>query len=313
MNRREFNGRLIGAALATVLPGCTSFAKRDAERKLAAVDTHAHVFQRGLSLASGRRYVPDYDATLENYLVVLDQHDVTHGVLVQPSFLGTDNSYMLAALRKAPARLRGIAVVDPGIAPAELDALDRDGVVGIRLNLVGSQLPDLSTQLWQDFFKQAARLDWQVEVHREARDLPLVLPSLLRAGVNVVVDHFGRPDPQLGINDPGFQYLLKTAASRRVWVKLSGAYRNGTNGVGEQTALAAIPLLRASFGMDRLLWGSDWPHTQFETTVNYGRARTLLDSWLPDPAERRIVLTQTPADLFRFRKVRQELEKKVPA
>jgi predicted TIM-barrel fold metal-dependent hydrolase len=300
MNRRKFNAGLIGAALAAVLPGCTSIAKQDKEGKLAAVDTHAHIFKRGLKLANVRRYAPDYDASLETYLATLDQHGIARGVLVQPSFLGTDNSFMLAALHQAPARLRGIAVVDPATSPAELDALNAAGVVGVRLNLVGAPLPDFSNRVWTDFLKQVARLGWQVEVHREARDLPLVLPPLLHSGVNVVVDHFGRPDPILGVNDPGFRYLLNTAASRRVWVKLSAAYRNGANGAGEQTALAAIPLLRNAFGMERLMWGSDWPHTQFEKSADYDHARALLDSWLPDPEERRIVLVDTPSDLFRF-------------
>ena len=300
MKRREFNAGLIGAALAAALLGCATVAKQGKEGKLTAVDTHAHIFKSGLKLANARRYAPDYEAPLEDYLAMLDRHDIARGVLVQPSFLGTDNSFMLAALRQAPARLRGIAVVDPAASPAELDALDAAGVVGVRLNLVGTPLPDFSTALWRDFLKQVARLDWQVEVHREAHDLPLILPLLLRAGVNVVVDHFGRPDPKLGVNDPGFRYLLDAAASRRVWVKLSAAYRNGPDGAGEQTALAAIPLLRNAFGMERLMWGSDWPHTQFEKSVNYDRARTLLDSWLPDPAERRIVLADTPSGLFRF-------------
>lgn len=267
---------------------------------MTAVDTHAHIFKRGLKLANVRRYAPDYEASLEDYLAMLDRHDIARGVLVQPSFLGTDNSFMLAGLRQAPTRLRGIAVVDPAISAVELDALNAAGVTGVRLNLVGAQLPDFSAAHWPDFLKQLARLGWQVEVQREARDLPLILPPLLQAGVNVVVDHFGRPDPKLGVNDPGFRYLLDAAASRRVWVKLSAAYRNGANGAGERTALAAIPLLRDNFGMERLMWGSDWPHTQFEKSASYAHARSLLDSWLPDPAERRIVLVETPANLFGF-------------
>ena len=74
----------------------------------AAVDTHAHVFHQGLALADTRRHTPDYDATLAQYLELLDGHGLSHGVLVQPSFLGTDNSHLLQALRAAPARLRRI-------------------------------------------------------------------------------------------------------------------------------------------------------------------------------------------------------------
>src|ERR687898_874512 len=106
------------------------------------VDTHAHVFRRGRKLADTRRYAPDYDVEVDDYLRQLDAHAITRGVLVQPSFLGTDNSFMLEALRQHPARLRGIAMVQPDTAVLELQELAASGVVGIRLNLVGLPLPD---------------------------------------------------------------------------------------------------------------------------------------------------------------------------
>ena len=62
---------------------------------MTGIDTHAHVFARGLTLAEGRRYAPDYDAPVEDYLRRLDENGLSHGVLVQPSFLGTDNGFML--------------------------------------------------------------------------------------------------------------------------------------------------------------------------------------------------------------------------
>ena len=52
------------------------------------------------------------------------------------------------------------------------------------------------------------------------------MPALLAAGCRVVIDHFGRPDPALGIADPGFAYLLRQADSGQVWVKLAAPYRN---------------------------------------------------------------------------------------
>src|SRR5258708_22274183 len=69
-----------------------------------SVDTHAHVFERGLPMPDARRYAPDEDALLGTYLHHLDTHGMAHGVLVQPSFLGTDNSYLLQALRAQPQR-----------------------------------------------------------------------------------------------------------------------------------------------------------------------------------------------------------------
>lgn len=52
--------------------------------------------------------------------------------------------------------------------------------------------------------------------------------------------------------------------------------------------------------MQRLVWGSDWPHTQFETVASPARALSDLALWIPDAAERAIVLGRTPAQLFRF-------------
>jgi predicted TIM-barrel fold metal-dependent hydrolase len=287
--------------LPTFLPGCASTAQHDAARRTAAVDAHAHVFRRGLALARERRYAPGYDALLADYLGMLDRNGIARGVLVQPSFLGTDNGFLLAALAEQPARLRGIAVVAPHTSMAELRRMDGLGVVGIRLNLIGGgALPDFADETWRGLLRHVADLGWQVEVHREAADLPRIVPPLLQAGVNVVVDHFGRPAPALGVDDPGFRFLLGTGASRRVWVKLSGAYRNGGSEVGQQIALAATPLLRDALGLDRLIWGSDWPHTQFETRVDYPHAREALDTWLPDRKARHAVLVDTPAALFRF-------------
>jgi predicted TIM-barrel fold metal-dependent hydrolase len=247
-----------------------------------------------------RRAPSGYDAPLSAYLQQLDSHGMSHGVLVQPSFLGTDNHYLVDCLRQQPQRLRGIAVVDPAVDAAELDRLAQAGIVGIRLNLVGLPNPDLRGAPWAGLLSQVRRLGWQVEVHQSAGALQGVVDPLLDAGVLVVVDHFGRPAAKLGVDDPGFQYLLERGRSRQVWVKLSGAYRNGSQGAGEATALRAVPLLQSAFGLDRLLWGSDWPHTLFEPETSYTAEREALNRWLPVAADRQRVLADTPAALFGF-------------
>ena len=296
VTRRGFNRALFGSA-AFALAGC---AKPLVATRLAAIDCHAHVFHRDLPMPDKRRAPAGYDATPEDYVRMLAANDMTQGVLVQPSFLGTDNSYLVASLRKYPDRFRGIAVVDPSIGSEQLQVLQDAGVVGIRLNLIGLPTPDFASTSWRGLLAQVRQRNWQVEVHRSARELRPVVDPLIAEGLNVVVDHFGRPDEKLGVDDAGFRYLLTLGPSRKVWVKLSGPYRNGSAGRGEATALAAMPLLRSSFGLDRLVWGSDWPHTLFEKTVDYSTQRRLLDEWLPEAADRMTVLRETPARLFAF-------------
>jgi predicted TIM-barrel fold metal-dependent hydrolase len=257
-----------------------------------AVDSHAHVFVRGLPLAAQRRHAPDYDAPLADYLALLDAHGVSHAVLVQPSFLGTDNRFLLDALRTAPRRLRGVAVVDPGIGQAELQALHQAGVRGIRLNLVGLPLPALAQPDWQRLLARVRVLDWHVEVHRPAHDLAGAAQPVLDAGCRLVVDHFGLPDAG-GVSG----WLLRAAAGGRTWVKLSAAYRSWPD---DTPACAAADALLQAFGPGRLLWGSDWPHTQHRERVDYTRAHAALAGWVPDVAARQCILADTPAELFQF-------------
>ena len=219
---------------------------------------------------------------------------------MQPSFLGVDNSYLVASLLQYADRLRGIAVVDPEIPVEQLDKLQKAGVVGIRLNLIGLPGPDFGSTAWAALLDQVRQRNWQIEVHQAAGELQPVLEPLLAARVKVVVDHFGRPDESLGVDDPGFRYLLSLGDTRRIWVKLSASYRNGSDERGEKTAIAAVPLLRNAFGLDRLVWGSDWPHTLFEESVSYSPQRMLLEQWFPNPADRQVVLLETPARLFSF-------------
>ncbi|MCU6496989.1 amidohydrolase family protein [Rugamonas sp. A1-17] len=297
MNRRQFQCALAGLAGLGPLAACSTIKPPTA---MNAIDSHTHVFLRTLPMPDRRRAPSGYDATPEQLLALFDASAITHGVIVQPSFLGTDNSYLLDVLRRHPQRLRGIAVIQPGIADEQLDALLQAGVAGIRLNQVGLAAPNFGDPAWRRLLPRLQQRGMQVEVHQLARELPPLLAPLLDAGINVVVDHFGRPDPALGVDDPGFRHLLAQGASRRLWVKLSGAYRNGAGGRGEAVARQALPLLRAHLGTDRLMWGSDWPHTLFETATSHARQRALLNEWLPDDGERQRALWDTPAALFGF-------------
>jgi|GEM_PF-21227 len=323
-------------ALASAAQSCTI-----------AVDTHAHVFRRDLPMVPGRRYTPDDDATLQAYLAHLDRCGLSHGVLVQPSFLGIDNRFLMQSLRAAPDRLRGVAVVEPGISAVDLGEMDRVGIVGIRLNLFGCELPTLTSAAWRTLLAHVNGLGWHVEVHAHAGNLPQVVAPLLDLGCRVVVDHFGRPDPTLGADDPGFRYLLTQACSGRVWVKLSAAYRNEPHlergndasaasvrpvapgnaqesdfgrkqtepetgsSAGLENAMTADPADRTSactlarllinaFGSSRLMWGSDWPHTEHGDVASFEGCFSQLDHWVADPNERSVMLGATPAKLFKI-------------
>jgi predicted TIM-barrel fold metal-dependent hydrolase len=268
---------------------------------ITGIDAHAHVFSRDLQLIGARRYSPEYDATLDQYLEHLQTHGLSHGVLVQPSFLGTDNSYLLAALQRAPRQLRGVVVLEPGISRSTLNDMAQLGVVGVRLNLIGKALPDFGDSAWQGFFSQIADLDWHVELHREVKDLPGLIQRLTPFGVKLVIDHLGRPDANAGLDQPGFGELLEAGSKGSIWIKVSGIYRlGGTPQQNLDFARRALPLLEKSFGLQQLVWGSDWPHTQHERSIAFTTVVDQLQALeLPAQASASL-LVQAPRRLFGF-------------
>src|SRR5687768_7961501 len=122
----------------------------------AAVDCHVHVFSVGARSAEDARYRPAYTATIEAVRALWSSHRITHGVIVQPSFFGTDNVEMLAAVATDRERLRGVAVLDPGASDDDIARLDAAGVVALRLNLKGrADYAAYATGEWQALYRRA--------------------------------------------------------------------------------------------------------------------------------------------------------------
>ena len=103
-----------------------------------------------------------------------------------------------------------------------------------------------------------------------------------------------------GSDDPGFRYLLSKGATRRLWIKVSAPYRNGSDGRGLETAGKAIPMLIEHMGVDRLVWGSDWPHTRHESYRSIPVALAELEAWFPNADDRARVAGANALELFKF-------------
>jgi predicted TIM-barrel fold metal-dependent hydrolase len=258
------------------------------------VDAHAHVWKADMALAPTAWHRPPGEATIEQYVQTLDDHGVTLAVLAAASIYGTDNSYMLEACRRHK-RLRTTVIVDPQASVDQLKEMAADGAIGIRLQLRNvKELPDLTSPAWRRHLKNVADLGWHVHVHDDSPRLPQVLDALEACGAKLVVDHFGRPDAQQGLDCPGFQRVLRSIETGRTWVKLSASFRLASEPLRVQAAQA---LLRHA-GPERLLWGSDWPFAAFESTMDYGQAVDSLTRLVPDPLARRRIGCETPLKLY---------------
>ncbi|SDV46709.1 amidohydrolase family protein [Chitinasiproducens palmae] len=260
------------------------------------VDCHAHIMTTRHALVADRHSEPKHDIHVEDFLALLALNGLSHGVLTQPSFYGTDNSLLLDALSRYPEQLRGTAIVSPDIAEAEMAALYASGIRGVRLNWFRRDtLPDAAGAEYQRLFTRARDAGLHVELYVEGEKLAWLLPTIRRSGANVVVDHFGAPEPRSGTQGAGFRALLDALAGGGTWVKLSAPYRLG----GAPAADYARALLAAG-GAQRLVWGSDWPWVSHEEGQRYAQCLSDLEAWVPDIADRTTILRDTPRALFGF-------------
>ena len=67
-----------------------------------AIDAHAHVFSADAPAVAGARYRPAYGANVNEWRGLWERAGITHGVVVQPSFFGTDNREMLDTIASDP-------------------------------------------------------------------------------------------------------------------------------------------------------------------------------------------------------------------
>jgi predicted TIM-barrel fold metal-dependent hydrolase len=260
------------------------------------VDTHAHIYTMDMPLSGTAWHKPPQDARIDQYLAVLDQHSVGFGVLAAASTYGDYNDYLLLATR-THQRLRTTVIVRPDIDLSALQRMKDDGAVGIRLQWRHvANPPDLESPEYLRLLRHIADLGWHVQLHDDARRLAQPLAALQRAGVNIVVDHFGRPNTALGLQCPGFQAVLRSVEKGRTWVKLSSAFRLESPAA---SGLYADALLQHA-GPERLFWGSDWPFAAFESSVDYQQTLDNFRQWVPNPDARRIIGTDNPLRFYFF-------------
>ncbi len=277
------------------------------------IDSHCHVFDPArFPYDPGRSYTPG-TATAGELQAVHARLGVSRVVLVQPSVYGTDNGCLLDSLVALP-NARGIAVIDPAtVTDEELRALQAAGVVGVRVNLgAPASQAEAALEAVSQALARVAPFGLLVQLYV---DLPLVavLANVIAASpVPVVLDHLGGALPDQGTGHPSFGTLLMLLAAGKVWVKLSASHRTARD---EASYSFLEPIVRALIGTnpDRVVWGSDWPHTggtarsaakpgdiELFRAVDDASILSQLLTWTPDMEIRRKLFVDNPARLFRF-------------
>ncbi len=281
-----------------------------------ACDSHVHVFPDPdkFPFWSGRVYTPPV-ATPDDLLALQSALHMDRVVIVTPSVYGTDNSATLFGIaRLGQQRARGVAVIGANTGAADLDAMDKAGIRGIRVNLENGGVTDpaIAARVLDEAVIRIRDRGWHMQIYARLSLVAALKDQLAGVPMPIVFDHFAGAQASLGVSQPGFDTVLGLVRGGKAYVKISGAYRaSGRSPDYPDVAPFARALIDAN--VDRIIWGSDWPHPDSVVvpgrkatdiapalTIDDGRVLNLLAEWAPDAAMRHKILVDNPARLYKF-------------
>jgi predicted TIM-barrel fold metal-dependent hydrolase len=275
--------------------------------------THIHGDPQQFPFFAGRVYTPEM-ALPEEMAALHRALKVKRVVIVTPSVYGTDNASTLYGMKARGADARGVAVIDDKTSDADLDAMGKAGVRGIRLNLAtgGTNDPAVARQRFQAALPRMASRNWHVQIFTNLGVISGIKEQVLASPVPVVFDHFGGAKAAQGPTQPGFADLVELVRSGKAYVKISGAYRASTLAPDYADAAPLAKVLIAA-NAERIVWGTDWPHPDSTIPpggkptdvtplmqIDDGRLLNQLPIWAPDAATRKAILVDNPARLYQF-------------
>ena len=251
-----------------------------AEPPIPIIDTHIHLFdptRPGGVLWPPKTnkvlYQPALPARLRQ---VIGGHHVVGAIEVEASPLFSDNQWVLDLAAKDTILVGTIGNLEPGKAEfaGQLETLRRNPLFrGIRYAYLWDR--DLRAEMAKPgFMTDLGRLSQAGLVLDTANQSIRLLEDTLRIAdrhptLRIVVDHLANIQLKSG-EKPAYEKLLREFGPRKqIAVKLSEVLHRQKLPDKPSTASLLDPLY-ATFGEDRVLYGSDWPNSDTAGTYTQG-------------------------------------------
>lgn len=278
------------------------------DTKQGCIDAHVHVWTPDTErypLAAGfrREEMKPPSFTPEELFEHARPCGVDRVVLIQMSFYGFDNSYMLDTMRRFPGTFSGVAVIDDSAAdpPAEMRRLAKQGVRGFRIYPRNQPL-----DRW--LMADGMRAMWKCGAQENMAMCHLVNPDALPAidrncekfpETPVVIDHFARIGVDGMIRPRDLDALCRLARHAKTYVKVSAFYALGAK---KSPYLDLAPMIRRlidAFGVERLMWATDCPY-QIQAGHTYADSIALVRDRLEglSDGDRQWLLRKTAESVF---------------
>lgn len=265
-------------------------------------DTHCHV------LGPTEKYpfaatttINPADAPKETLFALHALLGIERCVIVQTATHGMDNRVTEDALAAKGGAYLGVALLPVTVSDAELRRLDGRGFRGVRFNFMRHLHQAATLDEVIALTPRLADIGWHLQVHMDGAFIADMAGALERSPVPVVIDHIGRVDAGLGLEQAPFQHLLRLMQNDKFWVKVSGCDRISRTG---PPYADAVPFARklVSECPDRVVWGTDWPHPHHKGPIpDEGQLVDIIAEMAPTDELRRKLMVDNPCRLYERR------------
>lgn len=263
-----------------------------------ACDTHMHFYDGKIPGAPGT-FLPG-TFTVEDYRALQKQLGLERVVVVQANAYADDNAVAMKAISQLGSNAKGVAVVKPNVADAELERLTKGGMCAVRIMTLHGGM--LGFDVMDAVAARVHPFGWHVNIQLDGRELPKYEAHIKRLPGKFVIDHTGKFLEPVQPDARAFRSLLNLIDTGRCWVKLSAPYETSKSGAPKYEDVSVLARALVKHAPQRMLWASNWPHPSARKPAPPDDAALmdLLADWAPDETTRRRILSDNPAELYGF-------------
>lgn len=282
------------------------------------VDAHTHLWERQDGVVDNRPVFPigggksnfggeirqmmppdmdDNRCTIERLMGNMDYAGVSGCVVTQEYIDGNQDAYLLDCKKRYESRMRICSLYE------EKDEWQKEGFDGVKI--CAGRLADQNLLHHEAVFKEAERrgmfvsidmADGDVQVE-EMQELISRYPKL-----RIAIGHFGM------VTTHGWQRQIALACNPNVYIESGGlTWLFDDEGYPYPGAIDAILEARDICGMDKLMWGSDYPRTMVALTYEMS-IRFIVKSNRLSEQEKRAFLGENAIRFYRFGELEKPLK-----
>ena len=274
------------------------------------IDAHVHLWQKQEGMIEGKRvygigngksdfcgeirqmmppYMDDNRNTIERLIANMDYSRVNGAVITQEYMDGDQDAYLLEAKAKYPDRIRICSLY------RENDEFRIDGFDGIKI--CAGRLEDLDLTAHMKVFKKAEETGLFVGLDLADGDEQTgSLSEVIKEcpGLRMAIGHFGM------VTTKGWEKQIELAQNPNVYIESGGlTWLFNSEFYPFPSAVRAIRTAAGICGMEKLMWGSDYPRTMTEITYSMS-ARFIEESGELTDEEKRAFLGGNAVRFYGF-------------